>query len=359
MHQLHDAEMAQRLLYHLARAFGCPDAVYLAGPIRVQGGFDAAIFGFTLDRVPPSLMGPLILRLSHANADPGRVKLETVVQNTLAEMGFPAPPVMVTESDPGILGGPFMVMTRLSGPAHGIEGLGAGTSLVGQLRLLFNLPAVLARIIDQWVDMQIRLHQLPAETLLRAVTAAGIDARAITFEGQLARLSTMVERSDLIGLKPGLTWLDGHRPPQAREAVICHGDFHPLNILADKNQPTGVIDWANAVIAEPAMDVGSAIANMSAVPLPLPWALRVTAHAIIGAALRRYERTYRALRPLDDRAVRYYQVFRAVAQLVGVGLARTTGRVGGGAFHSAAGVGNLIALIKKLSGVSVSLSKST
>jgi aminoglycoside phosphotransferase (APT) family kinase protein len=142
---------------------------------------------------------------------------------------------------------------------------------------------------------------------------------------------------------------------QAREVAICHGDFHPLNILADKNQPTGVIDWANAVIAEPAMDVGSAIANMSAVPLPLPWALRVTAHAIIGAVLRRYERTYRALRPLDDRAVRYYQVFRAVAQLVGVGRARTTGRVGGGAFHSAAGVGNLIALIKKLSGVSVSL----
>jgi hypothetical protein len=278
MHQLHDAEVAQRLLYHLARAFGCPDAVYLAGPMRIQGGFDAAIFGFTLDRVPPPLVGPLILRLSHADADPGRVKLETVVQNTLAEMGFPAPRVMVTESDPGILGGPFMVMTRLSGQtlAHGIEGLGAGTSLVAQLRLLFNLPAILARIIDQWVDMQIRLHQLPAETLLRAVTAAGIDAGAITFEGQLA-------------------------------------------------------------------------------PLPLPWAVRATAHAIVGAALRRYERTYRALRPLDDRAVRYYQVFRAVAQLVGVGRARTTGRVGGGAFHSAAGVGNLIALIKKLSGVSVSL----
>ena len=47
MHQLHDAEVAQRLLYHLARAFGCPDAVYLAGPMRIQGGFDAAIFGFT------------------------------------------------------------------------------------------------------------------------------------------------------------------------------------------------------------------------------------------------------------------------------------------------------------------------
>jgi aminoglycoside phosphotransferase (APT) family kinase protein len=90
-------------------------------------------------------------------------------------MGFPAPRVIVTESDPSVLGGPFMVMTRVSGQTlvHGIEGLGADTSLVGQLQLLFNLPAVLARIIDQWADMQIRLHQLPAETLLRAVAEVG------------------------------------------------------------------------------------------------------------------------------------------------------------------------------------------
>jgi aminoglycoside phosphotransferase (APT) family kinase protein len=356
MHQLHDAAIAKRLLYHLMRAFGCPDAVYLAEPVRIQGGFDAAIFGFTLDRVPPHLAGPLILRLGHANADPGRVKLETVVQNTLAEMGFPAPRVMLTESDPGVLGGPFMVMMRLYGQplAHGIEGFGAESSLVGQLQLLFNLPAIFARIIDQWVDMQIRLHQLPAEPLLRAVTTAGIDAGAITLEGQLTRLRTIVKRSALTGLEPGLAWLDNRRLPQPREAVICHGDFHPLNMLADNNQPTGVIDWANTVIAEPAMDVGSAIANISAVPLGLPWALRVAAHTVIGAALRSYKRAYRERRPLDDQAVLYYEIFRAVAQLVWVGQARATGRVGG-AFHSAAGVGNLIALIRKLSGVSLRL----
>jgi aminoglycoside phosphotransferase (APT) family kinase protein len=358
MHRLHDEEIAKRLLHHLARAFGCPDAVYLAGPDRIQGGFDAAIFGFTLDRAPPALAGPLILRLGRANTDPQRVKLETVVQNTLAEMGFPAPRVMVTETDPSALGGPFMVMTRLSGQtlAHGVEGLGAGTSLVRQLQLLFSLPAILARTIDLWVDMQIRLHQLPAEPLLRAVTTAGIDAGAITFEGQLARLRTIVERSALTGLEPGLAWLDERRPPQPRKAAICHGDFHPLNVLADKNQPTGVIDWSNTVIAEPAMDVGSAIANIRAVPRSLSWGVHAAAQAITSAALRRYERAYRARCPLDDQAVLYYQVFRAVAQLVWVGQARAAGRGGGGgAFHSAAGVGNLIGLIRKLSGLSLRL----
>ena len=358
MHRLDDAEVAKRLLQHLARAFECPDAVYVAAPARIQGGFDAAIFGFTLDRVPPVLAGPLILRLSHADADPGRVKLETVVHNTLADMGFPAPRVMVTESDKSILGGPFMVMARLSGQtlAHGLQGgLGGGASLATQMRLLFNVPSILGGIIDEWVTMQIRLHQLPAEPVLQAITGAGIDADTVTFEGQLALLNRIVARWNLAGLKPGLAWLDKHRPPRAQEAAICHGDFHPLNILADKDGPTGVIDWANVVIAEPAMDVASAITNISAVPLALPWPLRVAARQMIGAALRRYERTYRALCPLDERAVRYYQVFRALAQLAGVGQARAAGRIGSGGFHSSAGVSNLIALIRKLSGVSVSL----
>jgi aminoglycoside phosphotransferase (APT) family kinase protein len=248
------------------------------------------------------------------------------------------------------------VMRRVPGKplGHAIEGFGAGSSFPKRLQLLISLPAILTGIIEQWVDVQIRLHQLPAEALLRAVTAAGIDPRVITFEGQLARLRTIVERSALTGVEPALTWLDHHRPLRA-QAAICHGDFHPLNILADNGKPTGVIDWPNVVIAEPAMDVASAIANISAVPINLPWALRVTVQPAIGAALRRYERAYGARRPLDDEAVRYYQVFRAVAQLIPVGQAKATGRAGSGAFHSEVGAGNLIALIRRLSRVSVRL----
>jgi aminoglycoside phosphotransferase (APT) family kinase protein len=351
-----DPEVAKRLLHHLARTSGCPDAQYLAGPARIQGGLDTIIFGFALDAVPSRWRGPLILRLSRSGADPQRVKLETVVQNSLAGMGYPAPEVLASELDPDILGGPFMVMRRVPGQtlAHEAEGLGAGRSLPERLRLLLGLPSILGSIIEQWVEMQIRLHQLSASTLLQAVTAAGIDPRAVTFEGQLARLGAVAERHTLTGLQPAVAWLRDHRPPQA-EAAICHGDFHPLNVLADNGKPTGVIDWANVVIAEPAMDVGSAISNISTVPIGLPWPLRVVAQTAIGAALRRYERAYRARRPLDDGAVRYYQVFRAVAQLMPVAAARATGRAGTGAFHSDAGAGNLIALIRRLSGVSVRL----
>jgi hypothetical protein len=129
--------------------FDCPGAAYLAGPARRR--FEL-IFG-ARSCVPPPLQGPLILRLSHADADPARVKLETIVQNTLAEMGYPAPRVLATESDPAILDGPFMVMQRVPGKtlAHAIEGFGAARPLGQRVRLLFSLPAVLNGIIDQWL----------------------------------------------------------------------------------------------------------------------------------------------------------------------------------------------------------------
>ncbi len=53
--------------------------------------------------------------------------------------------------------------------------------------------------------------------------------------------------------------------------------------------------------------------------------------------------------------MRYTQVFRALAQLMPVAVARASGRAGAGIFHSDAGAGNLMALIRGLSGVSVRL----
>jgi aminoglycoside phosphotransferase (APT) family kinase protein len=357
MRQLNDTEIGEALLSYLARSFECPDLAYAAKPARIAGGFDAAIFGFTLDRAPPPLAGPLILRLARAATDPQRVKLESVIQNTLADMGFPAPRVMVTESDRGILGGAFVVMRRLPGQplAHGIEGFGAGESFVGRVRLIAALPTIFAQIIDAWVDLQIRLHELPAEPLMKAVSAAGLDADGLTFEGQMKQLRTIVARSRLAGLEAGLKWLEEHRPPMPTNASICHGDFHPLNILADGGRPTGVIDWVNTVIAAPEMDIGSAIANITAVPLNLSWALQAPARALIARALRRYQRAYAARRPINEEAVRYYAMFRAVAQLVWVGRARAAGQPGGGAFHSPAGTRNLVAFIKTTSGVSMRL----
>jgi aminoglycoside phosphotransferase (APT) family kinase protein len=35
---------------------------------------------------------------------------------------------------------------------------------------------------------------------------------------------------------------------------LCHGDFHPMNVLGDASQPV-VIDWPNACCGDPAGDL--------------------------------------------------------------------------------------------------------
>jgi aminoglycoside phosphotransferase (APT) family kinase protein len=283
----------------------------------------------------PRLSGPLILRLARAQTNPSRVQLEAIAHNTLAAMGYPVPRVVAMEPDVTVLGGPFMVMTRLAGRplAQEIEGIGRGASFIAQVRRLVSLPAIVGGITDTWVDMQIRLHELPTEILLGALAEAGIKQDVITLDGQLTRLKSVIEECNLVGLRPGISWLLSHRPQQPLRAAICHGDFHPLNILAEQGRVTGIIDWSNVVIASPEMDVGSAIATISTVPFDVPPLLSIPVRGIVRLILWRYYRAYCRRRALDAVAVRYFQIFRAIAQLVSVGQNMAAGRSEGGAFN--------------------------
>jgi aminoglycoside phosphotransferase (APT) family kinase protein len=352
-----DARVAAELLPYLSKVLGTPDLAYAAKPSRITGGFDTAIYGFSLDRAPEHLREALILRLGNAGADPKRFVLEAVVQNALASMNFPAPRAHLTEKNIARLGGPFMVMQRLQGRplAHDVKGLGEGASLAEKVRGMMGLPGLFKQIGATWVDVQLRLHELSAEPLLRAVADSGLDQRVVTFEGQRARLTEAIENANLSGLTPVLSWLQTNRPAALRRATICHGDFHPLNIMADAGTVTGVIDWANVVVAQPEMDVGSAIANISTVPFNVPAPLRRVLAGVIASALRSYVRAYRGRRSLDDAALLYFQVFRAFAQLGWAAVARQAGRGHSGAFASEAGMQSLAGFIAERSGIRVKL----
>jgi len=350
-----DFEIVSRFLAYLARTLDRPDVGYADGPTRITGGFDAAIFGFALKDAPPALSGPLVLRINRPGTSQDRVRLEAAVHNWLAEHDYPVPFVHAVELDATVLGGPFMVMTRIVGRplAHEIEGIGRGSFLT-QVMMLMRAPALLRRVTDTWVDAQIRLHALDAQAFLQAIVGQGIQPGLVNFEGHLSWLASMVRQFALDGLKPGLDWLATHRPSPSLRPAICHCDFHPLNILGVGGAMTGVIDWGNVVIAPAEMDVGSAIANVGAVPFPVPNILQFPLRLVVGSILRRYRLAYQARHPLDDAAVRYFQVYRGISQLVVVARTRLTGE-GGGAFNSAAGVRNIVRQVRKLSGVNLSL----
>jgi aminoglycoside phosphotransferase (APT) family kinase protein len=245
--------------------------------------------------------------------DPARALRERAIQNALVAQGYPVPRVLVASADRGPLGAGFLVMERAAGRPL----------LDDRLR---GVSATLA-------DAQARLHALDAEPLLRALDdegrAAGgsFDRRVVGYEGHLAALDRRVRAAGLTGLGPGLRWLLDHRPA-AGPRVICHGDFHPQNLLAEGGRVTAVLDWPNALVAEPECDVAATLVILRLTPVevfPVPAALRPLVAALRPIMTARYLARYRRARALDEWRLRYYEAGACMRGLVRAGEARVAG----------------------------------
>src|SRR5262245_23672288 len=183
--------------------------------------------------------------------------------------------------------------------------------------------------------MQLRLPALDAEELLTALDresqetnaadGPSINREAVTFEGHLARLERQIANANVRSLEPAMTWLFDHRPTTEQRRVICHGDFHPQNILMAHGTVTGVIDWPIATVAEPAFDVASTRVILESVPLELlgiPPAFRGLVEMLRRAGVAGYLRSYRRRRPLDGSRMAYYEAMACMRGLVRTAAAR-------------------------------------
>jgi aminoglycoside phosphotransferase (APT) family kinase protein len=350
-----DTDTAVRLLDHLRRASSAPALGYAEAPSRVSGGFETDIFRLTLAGAPATLAGPLILRILRPHQNPRQIRLEAAVQNALVAQGYPAPRAALVETDASVLGGAFMLMERLPGRplAQGFDVAVSGGAAGRVLRLLAEAPRTLERIAARWGEMHARLHALPVEPIAAAFEAAGVPVSAISFEGRLASLAAEIERLDLARLRPVLAWLAAHQPGTPERLVLCHGDFHPLNILAEDGRVRGVLDWGNAAIGDAAFDVGSTIVNLTTVPIGVPAPLRPAMRGLIAYALRRYLQAYRRIVPIDEPVMRYYQVARCAMHLAGAAQHEISGGAAAGAHHSPTARVNLAACVHRITGIRI------
>lgn len=285
-------------------------------PAPVAGGFDTRIYSFHLVGAPPALSGPLILRLLAEQTDPRRALREQAIQNALAAQGYPTPRAPLASADPAALGAGFLIMERRPGrPLLERRGLGMAGVLVRAQR---------------------RLHGLDAEAVRRALeTAVPGGAEIHTVEGLLAQMGARIVRSSLLGLVPALGWLRANRPVREGPPVVCHGDFHPQNLLAnDQREITGVLDWPNVLFAERACDVAATRVilrytpvGVAGVPRHLRWLVRA-ARAVL---VRRFMAGHRRAQALDRDALRYYEALACMRGLVRVAENRIAAEIRGGA----------------------------
>ena len=102
--------------------------------------------------------------------------------------------------------------------------------------------------------------------------------------------------------------------PVARQ--LCHGDFHPANILVEASGRHVVIDWGGAAAGPPEADVARTIVllRLAEPDNPSP-AMRVITRIARRTLIAGYLRGYRSLRPLDDQRLWRWVAVRAVDRL--------------------------------------------
>jgi aminoglycoside phosphotransferase (APT) family kinase protein len=132
-----------------------------------------------------------------------------------------------------------------------------------------------------------------------------------------------VNRHGLRSFEPALAWLETHVLPSGRPDVLCHGDFHPLNVLAEAGVVTGVIDWPNASVGPAAADVATTRVILELGPIGGPGFARPAVDLFRRWATGRYTNAYRRLNPVPMDEVRYYEAMRCFSAMLNVGLIRT------------------------------------
>jgi aminoglycoside phosphotransferase (APT) family kinase protein len=272
-----NTDLADELIGVLRAAAGTPGLAYERPPEPMRGGFWADIFSFSLVGPPAGWPADLVARLM---PDPDPARKETIVQRAVAAAGFPTPVVRASGGPDDGLGRAFMVMDRAPGRSA-LAGLDGALTSATVRRLLRQLPDLLARTMAP-------LHALDPDLVrgeLQQVTEV-----PVTLDGLVARLVTGAAESGRPDLVRAARWLADH-PPGPVPDVICHGDLHPFNLLADGDRVT-VLDWSASLLGPRGYDVAFTLLLLSEPPMRVSGWQRPLIRAFGALLGRRFVRGY-------------------------------------------------------------------
>jgi aminoglycoside phosphotransferase (APT) family kinase protein len=272
-----DVDINDRLLVVLRTAAGAPDLEYGRSPEPMRGGFWAELLSFSLADPPDGWPAELVARLM---PDPISARKETIVQRAVATAGFPTPAVRASGGPDDGLGRAFMVMDWAAG-GQPLSGLDSELTPAVVLRVLRQVPGLLATSMA-------RLHELDPD-LVRGELEQVRDV-PVTMPGLLGALVRSAGELGRPDLAEAGRWLEDH-PPRSAPDVICHGDLHPFNLLADGDRVT-VLDWSTALLAPRAHDVGYTTLLLSEPPLSVPSWQRPLVRGFGRLLARRFVRDY-------------------------------------------------------------------
>lgn len=236
----------------------------------------------------------VVLRLLR---DPGRqaqVRWEEAAMEAARACGVPVPACYGTVTAGGR---PGLLMEAISGP--------------DLLTVLSQQPWQLLRVARICGEVHAKLHAAEAPAALPPLKA--VLRRRIVSAGGLSQTLARFAIEVLDRLPEG--------------GALCHGDFHPANVLLGRGGPV-IIDWTNVARGEPAADVARTLLLLRLGELPpgQPRLLRLVARVGRRMLASLYLRSYRRLRALNTAQMESWTVAVTAARL-GEGIPQETPRL--------------------------------
>ena len=362
------AQIEAALLSHLRRKLAAPELDYARRPTHLGGGVFSRVFAFRLSGASDQAWSrPLVLRMTLREIGQ-ELDLEQALQNALADVGAPAPRVLLHGGPEARLGAAYTITEQA-------EGQNVLVVLLASLVVAIGLGALglvdlgwLVVLLAFWGVMTVtlvRLHAVPVDALERELERAGVHPARLGVEASLDKMEASIDQHELDELRPCLAWLREHCSGGDGAFVICHGDLNPGNLMLSPRGRVRLIDWDRGRIAGREYD----LAWMMLLPygsgplfnLPLPawlkellaWFLRpflwISSVAIVGL--------YRLLRRFDRQRLRTYSVYHCLSILIGTAWFRLRVRGGSGApdhpFGSMSSIALLRGRIRRVTGLRV------
>jgi aminoglycoside phosphotransferase (APT) family kinase protein len=216
---------------------------------------------------------------------------EAAVQGWSADRGYAAPHILAVLGPDDGFDLPTQVMERAPGTT--------------MLDAVSAKPWRALRLVDQLAALALQLHGLPTD---------GFPTDPATVVDHRLSLSRMVvgqlDRPDLAAALGRAEALSA----RALDAphVVCHGDFHPLNVMVDGDDAS-VIDWTDAGLGPREADVARTALLFHIAAIAAGSAVERVVLRFAGPRLsRRYLRTYEEEVPLDPDRMRIWEVLHGV-----------------------------------------------
>jgi aminoglycoside phosphotransferase (APT) family kinase protein len=195
-------------------------------------------------------------------------------------------------------------------------------------------------------ETQARLHDIDPDALVKWLADQGMTRDGYTFA---SRFDWLCERAEKVPwVRRGMDWLRQHRPPEPARPSVCHGDFHPLNVLVDEGEVTGILDWGGLTLADPAYGVGNTLVLLTIAVKNLATSMGLFAGIDFDRIAELYMAAYRGHKPLDRTHLDYYRVRRCVQALV-------EGIEGQQVWQHPSIVRDLLACIHEVTGIQLSM----